>query len=88
MQMDCDPLWGLKQRNLEAKAALSILNYHDDAFWVMLQSMCKYWADSSSFAVLNSPEIMHQVISTNQTRLKQMAITESSKLSHTTMCHH
>lgn len=91
--MDCEPqgpLWVLKQRNLEAKAALRILNYHADAFQVTLESVCIYfyWADSSSFTVLNSPRATHQIISPKYTRLKQLAITESSKLSHTATCYH
>lgn len=83
MQTGCEPqgpLWVLKQRNLEAKAALRILNYHADALQVMLESTCTYfyWADSSSFTVCNSAGVMHQVISAKHTCLKRLVIIERS----------
>lgn len=92
MQMDCEPrgpLWALKQRNLKAKTALRILNYHADAFWVMLGSTCTYFygASSSSFTVLNPSRAIHQIMSPKYTCLQQPAITETSKLSHTATCY-
>jgi len=93
MQMDREPRGPLRvstQRNLEAKAALRILHYCADAFWVLLESTCSYfcWADSSSVTLPDWSGATHPVISPKYTGLKQLAIAESSKLSHTaTRCH-